>query len=117
MENTENRVPEFEIKKLKEEIKVAAAYQRFLKNQRKTEKLVGKREMSPSEATWKHQSNREKLSAMYVAYGVMRGKDLEEQIKAHVSKKDEYAADNAKAKVENLLSKYRIKEIEVVDEN
>jgi len=116
MENTEKRVPEFEIKKLKETIKVASEYQRFLKNQRKTEKLVGKREMSHSEATWKHLSNRTKLSAMFVAYGVMRGKDMDEQIKAHVSKKDEWAIGNAKAQVENLLSEYRIKEIEAVEE-
>ena len=114
MENTENRVPEFEIKKLKETIKVASEYQRFLKNQRKTEKIVGKREMSPSEATWKHQSNREKLAAMFVAYGVMRGKDIDEQIKAHVSKKDEFAASWSKTKAENLLSEYRIKEIEAI---
>jgi len=112
METTE-RI--YKVKELKEQIKVAAAYQIFLKNQRKTERLVGKREMSPSEATWKHQSNREKLATMYVAYGVMRGKDLDEQIKAHISKKDEYAAGSAEAKIENLLSAYKIKEVETIE--
>ena len=108
METTE-RI--YNVKELKAKIKVAAAYQIFLKNQRKTEKLVGKREISPSEATWKHQVNREKLAIMYVAYGVMRGKDLEEEMKSHVSKKNEYAMDSAKNKVEDLLKKYKIKEV------
>ena len=103
----------YNVKELKAKIKVAASYQIFLKNQRKTVKLVGNREMPASEATWKHKINREKLSAMYVAYGVMRGKDLEEQLKAHVSKKDEYAINSAKNKVENMLSKYKLEQKEV----
>jgi len=97
----------FNVKKLKEVIKVAAIYQRFLKNQRKTVKLVGKREMSPSEAIWKHQVNREKLSIMYAAYGVMRGKDRYEQIKAHISKKGTWFLENVENKVEKLLDEYR----------
>jgi len=106
----------YNVKELKAKIKVAAAYQIFLKNQRKTEKLVGKREISPSEATWKHQVNREKLAIMYVAYGVIRGKDLEEQMKNHISKKDEYAMSSAKTKVEDLLKEYKMKEAVEVTE-
>lgn len=119
MENTENRVPKVEIKKLKEEIKVAAAYQRFLKNQRKSEKIVGPREMSHSEATMKHRHNRLKLSAMYVAYGVIRGKDFEKEMLAHVTKKEEnlYDADHVKSMAEKFISEYRIEEVEVVNEN
>jgi len=113
MENTENRVPEFEIKKLKEEIKVASEYQRFLKNQRKTEKIVGKREMSHSEATMKHRHNRLKLSAMFVAYGVMRGKSFEDEMKAHVTKKEEnlYDASHVKDMAEKFIIDYRIKQL------
>jgi len=121
-------IEKYNTKKLKEEIKVASAYQRFLKNQRKTEKIVGNREMPASEATWKHTQNREKLSAMYVAYGIMRGKDLDEQIKAHVSKKNDltviqdgekfsYNERRARSKVEELLLSYKIKEVEIVNEN
>ena len=86
METTEKI---YNVKELKAKIKVASEYQRFLKNQRKTEKIVGKREMSPSEAAMKHRQNRLKLSAMFVAYGVMRGKNFEEEMKAHVTKKEE----------------------------
>jgi hypothetical protein len=113
METTE-RI--YNVKELKAKIKVAAAYQIFLKNQRKTEKLVGKREMDPSEATWKHQGNREKLAIMYVAYGVMRGKDLEEQMKAHISKeKNLYAENFIKDKVASLLKEYKLKQV-VIEE-
>ena len=110
METTE-RI--YDVKKIKAEIKVAAAYQVFLKNQRKTEKIVGNREMSPSEATWKHQVNKAKLSAMYIAYGVMRGKDLEEQLKAHASKRDDYTISNARNNAENMLGKYKLEQKEV----
>jgi hypothetical protein len=113
METTE-RI--YKVKELKAKIKVAAAYQIFLKNQRKTEKLVGKREISPSEATWKHQVNREKLANMYVAYGVMRGKDLEKELKNHISKKEEHFITYARINVEKLLDEYKMKEAVEVTE-
>jgi len=100
----------YDVKKLKAEIKVLAGYQIFLKNQRKTVKLQGKREMEPWWATSKHQENRGKLAIMYVAYGVMRGKNLEEQLNAHVSKKDEYVFGSAKTKVETLINNYKIEQ-------
>jgi len=62
------------ILKLKADIKKQSDLQRFLKNQRKTINLIGKREMNENEATWKHMLNREKLRIMYAAYGLMRGK-------------------------------------------
>ena len=64
----------FEIKKMKEDIKKLSEEQRFLRNQRKTVRLVGERKMEPREATWKHQANRENLRIMFAAYGLMRGK-------------------------------------------
>jgi len=102
----------YDVRKFKAEIKVAAGYQKFLKNQRKTVKLVGKRELEPWMATMKHYHNRQDLAAMYVAYGVMRGKDLDEQMKAHISKRNEYAMSSAKEKVEKLLSKYKLEKVE-----
>ena len=103
----------YDLKKIKAEIKVAAGYQVFLKNQRKTIKLEGSREMDPGEATWKHQANKAKLAAMYIAYGVMRGKDLEEQLKAHASKRDDYTVSNARNNAENMLGKYKLEQKEV----
>ena len=61
---------------LKKDIKEKSELQRFYKNQRKTVHLVGERKMSPSNATWKHVCNREELRLMYLAYGILRGKDL-----------------------------------------
>lgn len=73
MENIE-KVEKVDIAKMKVDIKAMVKEQRFYKNQRRTEKLVGERKISPSEATWKHQLNREKLRVMYAAYGFARGK-------------------------------------------
>jgi len=110
----------YDLKKLKEEIKVAAAYQRFLKDQRKSVHNKLPREIGHREASLKHARNRAKLSAMYVAYGVMRGKDLREQLNAHISKKndwmcnqeDEFSYNERKAKntVDILLREYKLKE-------
>ena len=111
----ETIIREYDIKKMKAEIKSLAKNQTVLKDQRKTDKNKLARTISPKDATWKHKNNREILSAMYVAYGVMRGKDLEEQILAHVSKKDPFAANNTKRKVENMLSKYEIQVAEIVE--
>ena len=61
---------------MKSDIKELAENQKFLKNQRKTEKLVGEREMPARDARWAHEENREKLRAMYAAYGLMRGKSF-----------------------------------------
>lgn len=61
---------------LKKDIKEKVELQKFYKNQRKTVKLVGKRKISPSDATWKHMYNREELRKMYLAYGLLRNKKL-----------------------------------------
>jgi hypothetical protein len=61
---------------LKKDIKEMAEMQKVLKNQRKTINLVGERQLSPSEATWKHALHREKLRRMYLAYGLLRNRDL-----------------------------------------
>jgi len=72
METTEK----VNIAKMKADIKCMVEKQKFYKNQRKTENLVGERKMSPSEATYKHSCNREDLRAMYAAYGQARGKSF-----------------------------------------
>ena len=65
-------------KLFKDYIKVLANGQKDLKNQRKTEKLVGDRYMSPSDAAYSHQANREKLRVLYAAYGILKGKKYSE---------------------------------------
>ena len=61
---------------LKADIKEKVELQKFYKNQRKTVNLVGERKISPSAATWKHFCNREDLRRMYLAYGLLRDKEL-----------------------------------------
>jgi hypothetical protein len=61
---------------LKCDINKLVEEQKFLKNQRKTEKIIGDRKMPAWEATYKHQANREKLRVMYAVYGFLRGKSF-----------------------------------------
>jgi hypothetical protein len=72
----ETNINKIAIMMLKKDIKEKAELQKYYKNQRKTVNLVGERKMSPSEATWKHFCNREELRRMYLAYGLLRGKEL-----------------------------------------
>jgi len=65
-------------KAFKNYIKSIAEEQQSLKNQRRTVKLVGKRTMSPSDATMKHFHNREKLRILYAAYGILKGRSYSE---------------------------------------
>jgi hypothetical protein len=81
METTINKTA---VLKLKESIKNASAKQKWYKNQRKTvhkdcsKKLGDWDDISPDEATWKHSANREILRTMYLAYALLRGRDLSE---------------------------------------
>ena len=69
-------IEKIDIASMKEDIKEMVVKQKFYKNQRRTEKLVGERKMSPSDATYKHAQNREDLRVMYAAYGLARGKSF-----------------------------------------
>ena len=69
-------IEKIDIAKMKTDIKDMVEKQKFYKNQRKTEKLVGERKLSPDEATMKHYHNREDLRYMYAAYGQARGKSV-----------------------------------------
>ncbi len=66
------------MKTLIENIKVLVNEQRDLKNQRKTVKIEGERTMEPWKATYKHAENRILLREMYVALGLMRGREIEQ---------------------------------------
>lgn len=69
-------IEKINIAKMKADIKSMVEKQKFYKNQRKTENLVGERKFSPSDATYKHLCNREDLRVMYAAYGLARGKSF-----------------------------------------
>lgn len=66
------------LQSLRSEIKKLAEGQIVLKNQRKTVNLVGERTHDPSEAQWKHYSNRFKLRMLYLTLGLLRGRTIEQ---------------------------------------
>lgn len=66
------------IQKLKADIKELAQGQINLKNQRKTVNLVGERTLPSWKANLGHGVNRHKLRHMYIIYGELRGKTLDE---------------------------------------
>lgn len=94
-------------KQLKEDIKVLAEKQRFLKNQRKTVKLVGERKMNTWEATYTHQENRGKLRLMYAAYGIVLGKKFS-QIENKFTE-EEHPLNEYKDEIEKIILSYKEK--------
>lgn len=107
-------IVKFNTKKMKSDIKVKVEEQRFLKNQRRTEKLVGDRIMSPSDATYKHQCNREDLRIMYAAYGLARGKSFN-QIENHYPE-DNHPLKQFQGTIDRILEGY-MELVEVETEN
>jgi hypothetical protein len=107
IEKTEER-QRMDVSKFKADIKELAELQRSLKNQRKTVKLVGKREISPSEATWKHQANREKLRLMYAAYGLMRGKSFSQTENKYPE--ENHPLNEYKLRIGKIISSYVLDE-------
>ena len=63
---------------LKNEIKKLAEAQSVLRDQRKSVHNKLERTITPNEAAWKHQANREELRLMYAAYAVLKGSTIEE---------------------------------------
>jgi hypothetical protein len=106
----ETLVKAIDVKKIKSDIKELAAKQIYYKNQRKTEKIVGEREMKASDATYKHQSNRETLRIMYAAYGLGRGKSFS-QIENHYSE-EEHPLKKLQYSIDKMINKYELKGVE-----
>ena len=69
-------IVKIDVRKMKSDIKQMVEEQRFYKNQRRTVRLVGERKISPSEAQWKHRSNKDMLRLMYAAYGIAKRQNL-----------------------------------------
>lgn len=106
----------YNVKALKAEIKRLSEYQIYLKNQRKTVKLVGERRMEPSEAAWKHRVGREQLRIMFAAYGLMRGKTFDQTEKNNRPEGEEHPLANFQLIINNMLLMYTVKEVvEVVE--
>jgi hypothetical protein len=107
IEKVENR-QKMDITKFKNDIKELSEQQRNLKNQRKTVRFTGTRTMSPSEATWKHQMNREKLRLMFAAYGLMRGKSFS-QIENKFPEEG-HPLNDYKMKIGKIIASYVLEE-------
>jgi len=103
-------IVKFDIAKMKEDIKKMVELQKFYKNQRKTEKIVGERKMPAWEATYKHQVNREDLRMMYAAYGLTKGKKFS-QIENHYPE-ETHPLRNYQKTIDRIMEKYLI-EVEV----
>lgn len=99
-------IEKIDIKKMKADIKAKAELQKFYKNQRKTDKIVGERKMSASDATYKHMSNREDLRMMYAAYGLARGKTFS-QIESRYSE-DQHPLQNHQRTIDRILEGYKV---------
>ena len=95
------------INALKSDIKKLSEEQRFLRNQRKTVNIKGERTMEPWVAAMKHRANREKLRIMFAAYGLMRGKSLE-QIEPNSS--EENSLKNFLPQISKIIESYDQKE-------
>jgi hypothetical protein len=106
METTIN----FDIIKIKEDIKKMVELQKFYKNQRKTEKIIGERKISADEAAYKHKSNRGDLRVMYAVYGLAKGKCFS-QIENHYPE-DKHPLKDYQNSIDRKLEKYMI-EVEV----
>jgi len=101
-------IEKIDIAKMKIDIKAMVELQKFYKNQRKTEKLVGERKMSPSDATYKHMQNREDLRVMYAAYGQARGHSFS-QTENHYPEEGHPLKENPfPLRIERVLGKYKI---------
>ena len=99
-------IVKFNYAKMKEDIKTKAEEQKFLKNQRKTVKIVGERTMPAKDATYRHQVNREDLRIMYAAYGIARGKSFS-QIENHYPEAD-HPLQKYQKTIDRILEKYKM---------
>ena len=101
-------IEKIDIAKMKADIKTMVEKQKFYKNQRRTEKLIGAREMSPSDATYKHLMNREDLRMMYAAYGQARGKSLSQVENKYPEDKHPLNEPYHQRKITRILDNYTI---------
>jgi hypothetical protein len=99
-------IEKIDIAKMKEDIKTKVEEQKFLKNQRKTVKIIGERVIPAKDATYKHQTNREDLRVMYAAYGLARGKSFS-QIENHFPEEN-HPLQKYQGSIDRILGKYKV---------
>ncbi len=107
-------IEKIDIAKMKEDIKAMVEKQKFYKNQRRTEKLVGERKMPTWEACNKHFSNREDLRLMYAAYGLAREKSFSQTENKYPE--EGHPLNAYFPSIERILKKYTV-EVEVETED
>ena len=93
---------------LKNEIKKLAESQKNLKNQRKTDHLIGERTIPAWEAAYRHLANKHKLRIMYAAYGSMKGKKYSE-IENHYPE-ESHPLNEYTTQILELVEKYATEE-------
>lgn len=96
------------IAQMKADISKKVEEQKFLKNQRKTVKLIGERIIPANDATYKHQTNREDLRVMYAAYGIARGRSFS-QIENHYPE-DGHPLQKYQKTIDRILEGYKVLE-------
>lgn len=101
----ETTIEKSNINQLKSEIKKLAEKQKYYKNQRKTDHIVGKREMPAYEAQWRHAYGRHDLRLLYAAYGLMRGKAFE-QIEKRINTQEVHPLEKYRKSIEKIIEKY-----------
>ena len=99
-------IVKFDYKKMKEDIKTKVEEQLFLKNQRKTVKILGERTIPAKDATYRHRMNREDLRIMYAAYGIARGHSFS-QTENHYPE-DGHPLQKYQKSIDRLLEKYKV---------
>ncbi len=92
--------------RMKEDIKALATEQKFLRNQRKSEHIVGERKMPASEAETRYRYNTRELRIMYAAYGLLRGKSF--SYTENHYQEENHPLNNYKYEIDKLLNKYKI---------
>ena len=98
-------IEKIDIAKMKADIKTKVEEQKFLKNQRKTVKIVGERVIPAKDATYKHQINREDLRIMYAAYGLARGKSFSQTESQHAE--ENHPLQKYQKSIDRILEKYK----------
>ena len=105
-------IVKIDIVKMKEDIKVKAEEQKFLKNQRKDVHIIGERKMPAKDAAYKHMTNREDLRVMYAAYGIARGRSFS-QIENHYPE-DGHPLQKFQRSIDRILEGYKyLEEVKV----
>ena len=94
----------YNVKKLRSEIKELAEKQKYYKNQRRTKRLVGEREMEPWSAAYEHFNNREKLRLLYAASGLIRGKSFAQTENNH--SEENHPLEYYKDDIQKLVDSY-----------